>query len=94
MLARPWAAWLDTVWNAVDKDRVKQVGGATVAAQWMLRLGGSVQLGDKRWITDYNSLPASPSIQVSAEFCWWGFLWGFFVFVFLYTSAPFSGFGA
>ncbi len=65
MLARPWEAWLDTVWNAVDTDRVKQVGTATVAAQWMLRLGGSVQLGDKRWLTDYNSLPASPAIQVS-----------------------------
>ena len=66
LLARPWEAWLDTVWNSVDRDRVAQAGGATVAAQWMLRLGGRVQLADRKWISDYNSLPNSPAIRVSS----------------------------
>ncbi len=51
----------------VDHSRVKAVGPDRAAAEWVLRLGGSVKFVDfKNWSTDYNLLP-SGSVQLRLE---------------------------
>eukprot|EP00051_Salpingoeca_urceolata_P004720 m.67193 g.67193 ORF g.67193 m.67193 type:complete len:268 (+) comp13809_c0_seq1:503-1306(+) len=40
----PWRGWLNAVWNSVDETRIKTHGPDRVAAEWMLKLGGAVQV--------------------------------------------------
>lgn len=43
----------------VDHSRVAAVGPDRAAAEWVLRLGGSVKFTDMEyWNTDYNRLPS------------------------------------
>ena len=51
----------------VDPSRVKAVGPDRAAAEWVLRLGGSVKFVDfDHWSKDYNLLPSS-SIPLRLE---------------------------
>ncbi|XP_064599575.1 ATP synthase subunit s, mitochondrial-like [Liolophura sinensis] len=51
--------WLNSVFNRVDKDRVKTVGPDRACAEWLLRCGASVRwAGFDHWEKDYNRLPA------------------------------------
>lgn len=44
----------------MDPSRVKAVGPDRAAAEWALRLGGSVRfVGFEHWNSDYNYLPSS-----------------------------------
>ncbi|XP_046575679.1 ATP synthase subunit s, mitochondrial-like isoform X2 [Haliotis rubra] len=52
--------WLNSVFNRVDEERLKQVGPDRACAEWVLRCGGSVKwVGLNHWEKDYNTLPAS-----------------------------------
>lgn len=43
----------------MDKSRVEAIGPERAAAEWILRLGGSVKFkGFERWNSDYNHLPS------------------------------------
>ena len=43
----------------VDRSRVEAIGPEKAAAEWILRLGGSVKFqGFKHWNSDYNHLPS------------------------------------
>ena len=45
----------------MDRSRVEEVGPDRVAAEWILRLGGSVKFkGFEHWNSNYNQLPAGP----------------------------------
>ncbi|KAL8619790.1 hypothetical protein ACOMHN_025876 [Nucella lapillus] len=53
-------AWLNSVFNQVDQDRIKQVGPDRACAEWLLRCGGAVKWkGKEFWEQDYNLLPGS-----------------------------------
>ncbi|CAG0919978.1 unnamed protein product [Notodromas monacha] len=57
--ARPVFGWLNTVFNKVDEERVKEVGPDLAAAEWLLRCGAGVKWsGSSRLTKDYNHLPA------------------------------------
>ena len=46
--------------SRVDASRVAAVGADRAAAEWVLRLGGSVKFQDfDDWNTDYNRLPST-----------------------------------
>nr|XP_045010639.1 ATP synthase subunit s, mitochondrial isoform X1 [Jaculus jaculus]XP_045010640.1 ATP synthase subunit s, mitochondrial isoform X1 [Jaculus jaculus]XP_045010641.1 ATP synthase subunit s, mitochondrial isoform X1 [Jaculus jaculus]XP_045010642.1 ATP synthase subunit s, mitochondrial isoform X1 [Jaculus jaculus]XP_045010643.1 ATP synthase subunit s, mitochondrial isoform X1 [Jaculus jaculus] len=50
--------WLNTVFNKVDYERIKDVGPDRAASEWLLRCGATVRYhGQERWQKDYNSLP-------------------------------------
>ena len=52
----------------VDHSRVREVGPDRAAAEWMLRLGGSVKFCDfDRWSNDYNRLPSQPKGRLKIE---------------------------
>ena len=52
----------------VDHSRVADVGPDRAAAEWILRLGGSVKFGSfESWTTDYNRMPAEPRERVRLE---------------------------
>ena len=53
---------------SVDESRVKAVGPDRAAAEWALRLGGTVKfMNFKHWSTDYNLLPSgSVSLRLEA----------------------------
>lgn len=52
----------------VDHSRVADVGPDRAAAEWILRLGGSVKFGSyESWTTDYNRIPAEPREQLRLE---------------------------
>lgn len=52
----------------VDHSRVADVGPDRAAAEWILRLGGSVKfLSYESWTTDYNRMPAEPRERVRLE---------------------------
>jgi H+-transporting ATP synthase F0 complex subunit s len=58
---RAFWMWLNFVFNRVDHSRVADVGPDRAAAEWILRLGGSVKFGSfESWTTDYNRMPAEP----------------------------------
>lgn len=47
------------MWFRVDRSRVEAIGPEKAAAEWILRLGGSVKFqGLKHWNSDYNHLPS------------------------------------
>jgi len=59
--------WFDRTFNRVDSQRVKEVGVDRACAEWILRCGGGVQWkGSKRFLTDYNALPASGGQKIYA----------------------------
>ncbi|CAG0913405.1 unnamed protein product [Notodromas monacha] len=56
---RPLFGWLNSVFNKVDDDRVKEVGPDLAAAEWLLRCGAGVKWsGSSKLTKDYNHLPA------------------------------------
>ncbi|XP_064382429.1 ATP synthase subunit s, mitochondrial-like isoform X3 [Halichondria panicea] len=56
---RQFWSWVNFVFNRVDHSRVAAVGPDRAAAEWVLRLGGSVKFTDMEyWNTDYNRLPS------------------------------------
>ena len=45
----------------MDRSRVEAIGPDRTAAEWILRLGGSVKFkGFEYWNSDYNRLPTGP----------------------------------
>ncbi|GFR14275.1 ATP synthase subunit s, mitochondrial [Trichonephila clavata] len=47
--------WLNTIFNKVDEQRIKEVGADRAAAEWLLRCGASVKWKNKKdWVSDYN----------------------------------------
>ncbi|XP_023226937.1 ATP synthase subunit s, mitochondrial-like [Centruroides sculpturatus] len=56
--ARKLWGWLNTVFNKVDPERIKEVGPDRAAAEWLIRCGASVKWKDiDKWQVDYNTLP-------------------------------------
>ncbi|KAK7483527.1 hypothetical protein BaRGS_00025201 [Batillaria attramentaria] len=52
--------WLNSVFNRVDEDRLKEVGPDRTCAEWLLRCGAGVRWKNmEHWERDYNSLPGS-----------------------------------
>ncbi|XP_076463509.1 ATP synthase subunit s, mitochondrial-like [Babylonia areolata] len=57
---RSFWAWLNSVTNQVDPDRIKEVGPDRACAEWLLRCGAAVKWeGKGSWEKDYNQLPGS-----------------------------------
>lgn len=54
---RTFWGWLNTVFNKVDYQRIKDVGPDRAAAEWLLRCGAFVKWkGSTKWHDDYNTL--------------------------------------
>ncbi|XP_055926197.1 ATP synthase subunit s, mitochondrial-like [Argiope bruennichi] len=54
---RTFYTWLNTVFNKVDEQRIKDVGPDRAAAEWLLRCGASVKWKNhEKWVSDYNIL--------------------------------------
>lgn len=52
----------------VDHSRVAAVGPDRAAAEWVLRLGGSVKfINLDNWSSDYNRLPTEPQGRLQVE---------------------------
>ncbi len=52
----------------VDHSRVREVGPDRAAAEWVLRLGGTVKFRDfEFWSSDYNRLPSEPREKMRLE---------------------------
>lgn len=52
--------WFVSVFNKVDKGRIKEVGVDRAAAEWLLRCGAGVRWKNSdKFLRDYNSLPSS-----------------------------------
>ena len=52
----------------VDHSRVAAVGPDRAAAEWVLRLGGSVKFNNlDNWSSDYNRLPTEPQGHLQVE---------------------------
>ncbi|XP_064622187.1 ATP synthase subunit s, mitochondrial-like [Lineus longissimus] len=50
--------WLNSVFNRIDHERVKEVGPDRACAEWLLRCGAHVRWCDaEKFETDYNRLP-------------------------------------
>ncbi|CAO2586487.1 ATP synthase subunit s, mitochondrial [Lemmus lemmus] len=50
--------WLNTVFNKVDYERIRDVGPDRAASEWLLRCGAKVRYcGHQKWLQDYNNLP-------------------------------------
>ncbi|EDV21752.1 uncharacterized protein TRIADDRAFT_59792 [Trichoplax adhaerens] len=64
---RLFYSWLNYVFNRVDENRIKDVGPDRVAAEWVLRCGGSVKFANKKWLSDYNSLSDGPRASFMLE---------------------------
>ncbi|XP_049623519.1 ATP synthase subunit s, mitochondrial isoform X1 [Suncus etruscus] len=59
--SRYFWTWLNTVFNKVDHERIKEVGPDRAASEWLLRCGAMVRYhGQERWQKNYNSLPTGP----------------------------------
>lgn len=57
-LKRTLFHWINLQFNAVDDERVKQVGPDRTCAEWILRNGGKVKWVDGvEYEVDYNNLP-------------------------------------
>ncbi|XP_048218587.1 ATP synthase subunit s, mitochondrial [Perognathus longimembris pacificus] len=53
--------WLNTVFNKVDYERIRDVGPDRAASEWLLRCGATVRYhGQDKWQKDYNRLPTGP----------------------------------
>lgn len=51
-------SWLNTIFNKVDPERIKEVGPDLAAAEWLIRCGASVKWKNfDKWQIDYNTLP-------------------------------------
>ena len=52
----------------MDHSRVAAVGPDRAAAEWVLRLGGSVKFNNlDNWSSDYNRLPTEPQGHLQVE---------------------------
>ena len=50
--------WLNSIFNRVDANRIKEVGPDRACAEWLIRCGASVKwINSKNFMKDYNSLP-------------------------------------
>lgn len=50
---------MNTVFNKVDRERIREVGPDRAASEWLLRCGAMVRYhGQGRWQKNYNSLPS------------------------------------
>eukprot|EP00045_Choanoeca_perplexa_P010063 m.100622 g.100622 ORF g.100622 m.100622 type:complete len:207 (+) comp15135_c0_seq2:132-752(+) len=56
-----WNGWMRAVWNRVDSSRLEMVGKDRLAAEWLLKLGGAVEMNlppsGSKWYRNYNGLP-------------------------------------
>ena len=51
----------------MDRSRVEAIGSERAAAEWILRLGGSVKFeGSKHWNFDYNRVPSAGCLCLEA----------------------------
>ncbi|XP_078518148.1 ATP synthase subunit s, mitochondrial isoform X2 [Lissotriton helveticus] len=58
---RHFWGWLNSVFNNVDHERIKDVGPDRAASEWLLRCGAQVRYqGLDKWQQDYNGLPTGP----------------------------------
>ncbi|GAU93525.1 hypothetical protein RvY_05451 [Ramazzottius varieornatus] len=50
-------AFLDQVWNRVDRDRIKEIGPEKAAAEWLIKNGAAVRWKNQaKFVSDYNSM--------------------------------------
>lgn len=55
---RSFYGWLNSIFNRVDDERIKQVGPDRACAEWLLRCGASVKwVNSEQFVSDYNLLP-------------------------------------
>ena len=55
---RGFYGWLNSIFNRVDANRIKEVGPDRACAEWLIRCGASVKwINSKNFMKDYNSLP-------------------------------------
>ncbi|XP_062503382.1 ATP synthase subunit s, mitochondrial-like isoform X2 [Corticium candelabrum] len=55
---RCFYSWMNFVFNKVDYGRLEEIGPDKIAAEWVVRCGGSIRFqGYERWEKDYNLLP-------------------------------------
>ena len=55
---RGFYAWLNSIFNRVDPNRIKEVGPDRACAEWLIRCGASVKwVNSQKFMKDYNSLP-------------------------------------
>ncbi|XP_022788079.1 ATP synthase subunit s, mitochondrial-like isoform X2 [Stylophora pistillata] len=65
---RSFYSWLNFVFNRVDEERIKEFGADRVAAEWILRCGGTVKFKNfEKWIQNYNAIPDGPKGKFSLE---------------------------
>eukprot|EP00731_Ephydatia_muelleri_P027409 Em0019g282a len=65
---RGFFQWINFVFNRVDESRVKEIGPDRAAAEWILRLGGTVKFFSlETWSTDYNRLPSGSRDELKLE---------------------------
>jgi len=65
---RDFTHWLNMRFNAVDHQRIQDVGYDRATAEWCLRVGASVKwLGKDELIRDYNSLPVGQFRSLKVE---------------------------
>ena len=51
----------------VDRSRVATIGSERAAAEWILRLGGSIKFQDSdHWNFNYNTLPSGGRLYLEA----------------------------
>ena len=51
----------------MDRSRVEAIGPERAAAEWILRLGGSVKFQGFDWNSDYNHLPSGKLLLQSID---------------------------
>uniref|UniRef100_UPI00358F7743 ATP synthase subunit s, mitochondrial n=1 Tax=Myxine glutinosa TaxID=7769 RepID=UPI00358F7743 len=65
---RSFWTWLNSVFNTVDHERIKEVGPDRAAAEWLLRCGAAVRFKSfDKWHKDYNHLPSGPPGRLYIE---------------------------
>ena len=53
---RGFYAWLNSIFNRVDPNRIKEVGPDRACAEWLIRCGASVKwVNSQKFMKDYNS---------------------------------------
>lgn len=60
---RNFWAWLNIIFNQVDRERRKTLGPDRTCAEWILRNGGAVKFkGVEEYLKDYNTLPPEGAV--------------------------------
>lgn len=60
---RNFWAWLNIIFNKVDRSRRKLLGPDRTCAEWILRNGGAVKfVGVKEYLKNYNNLPPEGAV--------------------------------